>query len=341
MNAEEGRQVIGSICICSPEEAPRSRSLTTPVAVSPQTILQLCVASPSNFLAVHLENGVPSVWGFLDTCPMLTLRIQVPGIGSLVVSEDTSVVAVFQRGDVTMTDSIDRMDWALFFAKMLGDSPFLDRVKLAARFQEIVFTMHAQGHGGALVITPPFDSEANPTDISIKYRFDAKGSNCVRDATDELVAAQQRFEDATLQHGSGSGNASMLLSLYESSVDAQRQLLTKLLQSVGELSRIDGAVVMDTDMRVHGFGAKLSGTQGHFAVTVLDAIAKTASEMSVSDIGGMRHQSAARFVNRNPDSMVVVASQDGRLTLFTWLVDRKQVVVVRGLEHYSWSASAA
>src|SRR5438552_2577969 len=81
MTAEEGRPVVGSVCICSPEEAPRSRSLTTSVKVSPQALVQLFVASPSNHLAIHLEHGVPSVWGFLDACPMFTLRVQVPGVG--------------------------------------------------------------------------------------------------------------------------------------------------------------------------------------------------------------------------------------------------------------------
>lgn len=340
MNAEEGRPVVGSVCICSPEEAPRSRSLTMPVAVSPQALIQLFVASPSNHLAIHLEHGVPSVWGFLDACPIFTLRVLVPGVGTLVVSEDTSVIAVFQRGDELLPRPIDRTDWALLLAKALGETPFLERAMLAARFQEVAFAMHSEGHGGALVITPPFAPERNTADVAIKYRFDPKGSNCVRDAIDELVTAQKRHQDAMAQPPAG-GDALRLTSLFESSVEAHRQLLTKLLRSIGKLSRIDGAVVMDTDLRVHGFGAKLSGTQESFTVAELDTITASISEVPISSLGGMRHQSAARYVHRNTDSMVVVASQDGRLTLFAWIVDRRQIAAVRGLEHYAWSADGA
>ena len=272
MNAEEGRPVVGSVCICSPEEAPR-----------------------------------------------------------------TSVIAVFQRGDVLLPLPIDRTDWALLLAKALGEAPFPERAVLAARFQEVAFAMHSQGHGGALVIAPPFEPEGNTADVAIKYRFDPKGSNCVRDAIEELVTAQQRLQDAMAQPPAG-GDALRLTSLFESSVEAHRQLLTKLLRSIGKLSRIDGAVVMDTDLRVHGFGAKLSGTQESFTVAELDTITASVSEVSISSLGGMRHQSAARYVHRNTDSIVVVASQDGRLTLFAWIIDRGQVAAVRGLEHYAWSA---
>lgn len=340
MNAEEGRPVVGSVCICSPEEAPRSRSLTTPVEVSPQALVQLFVASPANPLAIHLEHGVLSVWGFLDACPMFTLRVLVPEVGTLVVSEDTSVIAVFQRGAVLLPRPIDRTDWALLLAKALGEAPFPERAALAARFREVAFAMHSQGHGGALVIAPAFEPGGNTADVAIKYRFDPKGSNCVRDANDELVTAQQRLQNAMAQSPAG-GDVPRLISLLESSVEAHRQLLIKLLRSVGELSRIDGAVVMDTDLRVHGFGAKLSGTQESFTVAVLDTITTSVSEVPISSLGGMRHQSAARYVHRNTDSMVVVASQDGRLTLFAWVMDRGQVAAVCGLEHYAWNADGA
>lgn len=340
MLAEEGRAVVGSVCICSPNEAPRSRRLSAPVVVSPQALVQLFVASPSNHLAVHLEAGVPSVWGFIDACPMFTLRVHVPAVGTLVVSEGASVIAVFQKGDVLLPKPIDRSDWALLLAKTLGDAPFPQRAMTAARLQVVAFAMHSHGHGGALLIAPPFESGGEIADVSVKYRFDPRGANCVLDALAELLAAQQRRDKATSRSMTPS-DAPQLAALLESSVDAHRQLLQKLLRSIGALSRIDGAVVMDTDLRVHGFGAKLSGSQDTFAVVVLDAISESVSEVPVSSLGGMRHQSAARYVQRNPASMVVVASQDGRLTLFAWVVDRGQVAAVRGLEHYAWGTENA
>ena len=37
----------------------------------------------------------------------------------------------------------------------------------------------------------------------------------------------------------------------------------------------------------------------------------------VSDIGGMRHFSAAQFAYDQPDSLAIVASQDGNVTFFS------------------------
>jgi hypothetical protein len=38
----------------------------------------------------------------------------------------------------------------------------------------------------------------------------------------------------------------------------------------------------------------------------------------VSDIGGTRHVSAAQFAQDQADAMALVASQDGRFTVFAW-----------------------
>ena len=56
----------------------------------------------------------------------------------------------------------------------------------------------------------------------------------------------------------------------------------------------------------------------------------------MSELGGTRHQSAARFVRQHPDCSVLVSSQDGRMTLFSWSKDPGQVVAVSGLEHFAW-----
>ncbi|HNG95209.1 MAG TPA: diadenylate cyclase, partial [Acidobacteriota bacterium] len=39
---------------------------------------------------------------------------------------------------------------------------------------------------------------------------------------------------------------------------------------------------------------------------------------SIENIGGTRHQSAARFVNENQEAMAIVVSQDGHISIFVW-----------------------
>jgi hypothetical protein len=40
--------------------------------------------------------------------------------------------------------------------------------------------------------------------------------------------------------------------------------------------------------------------------------------MHPTQLGGTRHQSAAQFVHDQHDALALVASQDGRFTIFAW-----------------------
>jgi hypothetical protein len=48
-------------------------------------------------------------------------------------------------------------------------------------------------------------------------------------------------------------------------------------------------------------------------------------------LGGTRHLSAAQFAQDQPDAVALVASQDGRFTLFAWS-PREGMVAARRLE---------
>jgi hypothetical protein len=43
-----------------------------------------------------------------------------------------------------------------------------------------------------------------------------------------------------------------------------------------------------------------------------------ATEVEPSQLGGTRHLSAAPFNHDQPDALTLVASQDGRFTVFAW-----------------------
>jgi len=44
-----------------------------------------------------------------------------------------------------------------------------------------------------------------------------------------------------------------------------------------------------------------------------------------SQLGGTRHLAAAQFVQDQPDSIALVASQDGRFTVFGWSPSEEKV----------------
>jgi Probable sensor domain DACNV len=92
--------------------------------------------------------------------------------------------------------------------------------------------------------------------------------------------------------------------------------------AVGGLTAVDGAVVLNTRYEVLGFGAKIVRRKGSPAVeqVILTEPIRGAKPAAVhpDQLGGTRHLSAAQFVNDQHESLALVASQDGRFTVFEW-----------------------
>jgi len=110
--------------------------------------------------------------------------------------------------------------------------------------------------------------------------------------------------------------------------------------AVGPIARfadVDGAIVVTKDLRVLGFGAKIAvdGAQPHVCMFKPEPgeqeIVPTPSEA----LGGTRHQSAAKFVERNKDSLALVISQDRRLSVAHWNQEIGMVAVVRDAQFWS------
>ena len=72
-------------------------------------------------------------------------------------------------------------------------------------------------------------------------------------------------------------------------------------------------------------------------MTVLDAVTgELRREVPLAALGGMRHQSAARFIYANRETDAFVVSQDGRLCMISWSERTESLAVVRNLEHFLW-----
>ena len=90
---------------------------------------------------------------------------------------------------------------------------------------------------------------------------------------------------------------------------------------------IDGVCVIELPtFSVKGFGAKIKvEKQDDFELLVIEIPKGNKSLKSVTDIGGMRHQSAARLVHAHHETSVFTVSQDGVISLFAWLEKDQKV----------------
>lgn len=103
---------------------------------------------------------------------------------------------------------------------------------------------------------------------------------------------------------------------------AWRIALGREIDGIAGLTAIDGATVISDTHELLTFGAKIvRPLKNEMIKQILTTEPVVGSEAVIahpSSNGGTRHMSAAQFVHDQRDAIALVASQDGRFTVFTW-----------------------
>ena len=98
--------------------------------------------------------------------------------------------------------------------------------------------------------------------------------------------------------------------------------LRRAVDALAGLTAVDGATLITDRYDLIAFGAKITRRRGSLPVErVLLTEPVEGSARSIVNpyqLGGTRHFSAAQFVFDQPDATALVASQDGRFTIFKW-----------------------
>lgn len=104
--------------------------------------------------------------------------------------------------------------------------------------------------------------------------------------------------------------------------------------SVGRLTAIDGAVIINRDLELFGFGAVLDSPADPTEIPVVVTPTGQAMWSGVGIQGGTRHQSTAAFCFENPGAVAFVASHDGPLTIFCRAPGTNVLSVFRNANYY-------
>ena len=98
--------------------------------------------------------------------------------------------------------------------------------------------------------------------------------------------------------------------------------LADIVKAVAGLTAVDGATLLTDQFELLAFGVKISRARGRpqveQVVTTEPIEGVEAEVVHPSRLGGTRHLSAAQFVQDQRDAIALVASQDGRFTVFAW-----------------------
>lgn len=101
-----------------------------------------------------------------------------------------------------------------------------------------------------------------------------------------------------------------------------QEALTDVVEAVAGLTAVDGATVINDQYELLAFGAKIGRRPGgapvEQVVVTEPVVGGIAAIVHPLEFGGTRHLSAAQFVQDQQDALALVASQDGRFTVFAW-----------------------
>jgi hypothetical protein len=280
--------------------------LEHPVALAPQPLTRLgpAVERPGIHLGVWRSNGTLQVWGATRTLPPFCFVLEVLAPGLLVIKHSRGGepgkfvnVAVLQGDELKVVDerAAGIPDCPPLITSLLGlESHFLTSGSTSVLIQ-LAVSMRAHGHGGALLVVPAHaaptwrESILQPVLYSVTPAFSA-------------LAGQVQPDGSRPARSQGT--------------------LPRLVETVAGLTAVDGAAIITDQYDVLAFGAKIIRRPGYTQVsqvTVTEPIeGAVALHAEPGQLGGTRHLSAAQFTHDQRDSLALVASQDGRFTVFAW-----------------------
>lgn len=308
LRREEGYTPRVSLALLPPQQAAQALHFERSLPLSAAALVRVApaVERAGIHLGVWRVNGELKVWGTTRTIPTFCFVLEVATPGLLVVKHHRGEAGKFVNVAVLEGDRVMIIDEG---ASGVANSPELVRSMLglesgqapASRINVLVqlaVSMRAHQRGGTLLVVPTSSgthewqhSVVAPVSYAVRPAFAALAS---------LVAQAPEPIDETFR--------------------GWQDELDDTVSWVAGLTAVDGATVMTDQYDLLAFGAKIARRDGYplvERVTVTEPLqGATADVVHPTSLGGTRHLSAAQFVQDQLNALALVASQDGRFTVF-------------------------
>jgi hypothetical protein len=316
LRREEGVTPKISLAYVSPDHTTEPLLFGHPLTPTAAALARLApaVERPGIHLGVWRIDGELCVWGTTQHLPPHCFVIEVVMSGLLVVKQRSTLLGKFINVAVLEGDEVKFVDERtaqipdcpgvlqslLGFGHPLGPRAGTEGVNVLV---QLAASMRSHGRGGALLVTPSGSDEwllsvITPMLYALNPPFTGL-SGLIR-THGPIVSAADGIDD--MRHA---------------------------VEGVAGLTAVDGAMVMNDVYDVLAFGVKITRRKGSPSVErimVTEPIEGSAHTMvTPGQFGGTRHLSAAQFVHDQRDAIALVASQDGRFTIFKWSDDEEMV----------------
>jgi hypothetical protein len=183
--------------------------------------------------------------------------------------------------------------------------------------KRVVSLVRTSGHGGSLVFLPA-DAEGMETAtrwIDWKYPVSPEGHE-PRFRT--LLEAMIRRVGELAQKGTTAEEAwNLFRNSRDTELDRLEEAFFELARFFADLMQVDGAVVLDSNVRLIGFGGEIRVDRNVLQVGHAQDI--EGSQLVAWDVqsDGTRHRSVYRLCSVEPDTIGFVISQDGHVRMIS------------------------
>ncbi|HEX6649734.1 MAG TPA: hypothetical protein VF075_09345 [Pyrinomonadaceae bacterium] len=308
---EEGRFPKISLAYLPPEQAKLPMVFEHPLPLTAGVLTKLApaVERPEIHLGVWNIGDELKVWGTTRTVPSLCFVVEdiEPGLlvvkhrrldgfgkyANVAVLKGEQVKVIDEKG-TSLPDCPSLLKALLAFTSAATNDPHHSLNVLV----QLSASMRAHGHGGTILVVPAGserwrESIAQPILYSVTPAFAAL-TKLVRHEVDEDDPGRRQWESA----------------------------LRRVVDTIGGMTAVDGATIIDDQYQVLAFGGKIRRPDGRSPVEQWVCTEPVVGNLPVvvhpTEQGGTRHLSAAQFVSDQRDALGLVASQDGRFTVFAW-----------------------
>jgi len=304
LRREEGYLPKISLAFLSAQEASSPIVLDRPLPLAPEALARVspAVERPGMHLGVWPSQGEIHVWGITRSIPILCVVVEVVAAGLLVVKHHSGDetrkfvnVAVIEGDQVKMVDesASSQPDCPALLTSLLGFASPASWIQSVNTMVKLAVSMRAHGRGGSLLVVPA-NTEQWRESIVQPIPYGVSSPFCDLAPVDEPIVT-----------------------------------------AIAGLTAVDGAVVLTDRYELLGFGAKIVRRKRWPQVEQVTITEPVQGARPVllhpEQLGGTRHLSAAQFIQDQRDAAALVASQDGRFTVFEWS-DCEQMVHAHRLD---------
>jgi hypothetical protein len=313
LRREEGRTPQISLAFVPPDQAGHPLMFETRLPLRPPALTKLApaVERPGIHLGVWRDDdGDLCVWGTTRTLPAFCLVVEVVTSGLVVVKDRNEPFGKFVNVALLEGDQVKFIDEGQAFEadcpspirSLLGFTQRQDGGGVNVLVQ-IATSIRAHGRGGALLVVPSGSTEwqesiVGPVLYAVQPPF--------RELADLVVMKPAPDDFAEWQ-----------------------EEMRRAIDAIAGLTAVDGATIMTDKYEVVAFGAKIRRRleNAHVdRVVMTEPVEGSAATIATpAGLGGTRHLSAAQFVHDQRDAIALVASQDGKFTIFQWSKDDDMV----------------